>query len=402
MRHKTFIYRNLYYERIEPFIGDSLIKVLVGQRRVGKSYILYQLMNEIAKRFQTDAIIYIDKEDFAYDSIKDYKDLMEYISKVKKTDVKNYIFIDEVQEIDGFEKALRSLQNSGNFDIYCTGSNATLLSGELSSMLSGRYIQFRIYSLNYKEFLMFHQFENKAENFMKFIKYGGMPHLINLREEESVYREYHKNILSSIVLRDIVARYQIRNVNFLNSLIQFLADNLGSLVTAKRISDFLKSQKINISPKTILEYFYYLEMVYFVGRVRRIEIEGRKIFEIGDKFYFEDVGLRNSVIPFQQKDIGKILENMVYHHLSMLNYDVYVGKDGNKEIDFVAERDGKRVYVQVAYLILNEQTHHREFGNLLSIHDNSPKYVVSMDETADGEYKGIYHWNLRKFLFDFE
>lgn len=401
MKKSKIIFRKGYFDLIEPFIGDSLIKVLTGQRRVGKSYILYQVMEEIKKRFDNASIIYIDKEDYAFDGLKNYVDLMEYIESVKKPGLKNYLFIDEVQEILEFEKALRSLQNTNEFDIYCTGSNATLLSGELASFLSGRYVQIRIYSLSYLEFLQFHQLKDSSDGFLKYIKFGGMPHLINLRSDDRVYSEYHRNILSSIVLRDVVSRYKVRNVNFLQDLIRFLADNVGSIVSAKRISDFLKSQNINLLPKTILDYLYFLEMVFFVDRVKRIEVEGKKIFEIGDKFYFEDIGMRNAIIPYQQKDIHKILENLVYHQLKSLRYEVYIGKDGNKEIDFVAEREGKRIYIQVAYLILDEKTHEREFGNLLSIKDNCRKIVVSMDEFPGADFKGIEQWNVRKFLMLF-
>jgi predicted AAA+ superfamily ATPase len=396
------IFRKGYFDLIEPFIGDRLIKVLTGQRRVGKSYVLYQVMEEIRRRNADASIIYIDKEDYAFDGLKNYVDLMEYIDSVKNKKSKNYLFIDEVQEIQDFEKALRSLQNSEEFDIYCTGSNATLLSGELASMLSGRYVQIRIFSLSYPEFLQFHQMNDSSESLLKYMKHGGMPHLINLRSDDRVYVEYHRNVLSSIVLRDVVSRYKVRNVNFLQDLIRFLADNVGSIVSAKRISDFLKSQNINLLPKTILEYLYFLEMVFFVNRVKRIEVEGRKNFEIGDKFYFEDIGMRNAIIPYQQKDIHKILENLVYHHLKTLQYDVFVGKDGNKEIDFVAERQGKRIYIQVSYLIIDDKTHEREFGNLLSINDNCRKLVVSMDEFPGADFKGIEQWNIREFLMRFE
>lgn len=400
MRDKIYIPRNLYYNQIEPFIGKGLIKVLTGQRRVGKSFVLFQVMNEIRNNDPEAEIIYIDKEDYQFDALKTYHDLMNYLQVTRKKSGKCYLFIDEIQDIKNFEIALRSLQADNDWDIFCTGSNATLLSGELATYLAGRYIQIRIYSLIYSEFLQFHQLTDSPESFLKYIKYGGMPHLINFKLEDSLVYEYLRNITDTIVLRDIIARYNVRNIHFLNDLIQYLADTIGGIVSAKKISDYLKSQQINLTTKLVLEYLIYLESVYFVDRVKRSEVGGKKIFEVGDKFYFEDLGMRNALIPFQQKDINKILENIVYHHLVACGYSVYVGKLGVKEIDFVAEKNGDKIYIQVAYLIADEKTHDREFGNLLEIGDNFPKMVVSMDEMATGNFKGIEHRTIRNFLLE--
>jgi hypothetical protein len=398
----TIKYRPYYFSKIDPFINDRLIKVLVGQRRVGKSYILKQVSQEILSRYPGAEILFIDKEKYEFDFIKDYKDLMSYIQEKANSQGKTYLFIDEVQEIEHYELALRSLQSDGNFDIYCTGSNAKLLSGELATALAGRYIQFRIHALTYKEFLDFYELSASNETLYDYIKYGGMPHLVNLRKDENVYYEYLKNIYDSIILRDVVARYNIRNVHFLHNLIEFLADNIGSIVSAKRISDYLKSQQISMMPQTILDYLVYLESVFYIERTKRKEIGGKKIFEIGDKFYFEDLGMRHALIPFQQKDINKVLENLVFHHLRANGYKVFVGKIGDNEVDFIAEKQGKATYIQVAYMIIDEKTHEREFGNLLKIPDNNPKYVISMDEFTENTYKGIFHWSIMKFLLEFE
>ena len=398
MIKNNYIPRELYFNQIEPFIDSGLIKFLTGQRRVGKSFILKQVMDEILKRNPDAHIIYINKEDYQFETIKTHIHLMEYLHSISTNTEKYYLFIDEIQEIKDFEIALRSLLSVNGWDIYCSGSNASLLSGDLATYLSGRYIQIRIYSLTYAEFLKFHSLINSSEAFLKYIRYGGMPHLINLPQEDRIIYEYLRNIKDTIVLRDIVTRFKVRNIHFLQDLMLYLADITGSVVSAKRISDYLKSQQINLTPKLVLEYLTYFESVYFVDRVKRSEIEGRKIFEVGDKFYFEDLGMRHSLIPFQQKDIGKVLENIMYHHLKASGYQVYVGKQGNKEIDFVAEKNGDKIYIQVAYLIVDEKTHEREFGNLLSIQDNCPKYVVSMDETALGNFKGIEHVNIRDFL----
>lgn len=401
MEKRQYIQRKILIDRIEPYIGNSLIKVLIGQRRVGKSYLLFQLIDEIKKRTPNTTIIYIDKEDFQFEHINTYTKLIRFVESKQKDKNNTALFIDEIQDIKDFEKALRHFQGQAKYDIYCTGSNANLLSGELATLLAGRYIQIKVFSLTYPEYLQFHKRDDTNESLLDYIKYGGMPHLINLRNDEAVYYEYLRNIFNTIVLRDIIARYHIRNVSFLQDLIRLLADNLGSIVSAKRISDFLKSQKISIQPRTVLEYLYFLESVLFIERVKRSEIEGRKIFEIGDKFYFEDLGMRHAIIPYQQKDMGKILENLVYHHLRANNYTVFVGKQGEKEIDFIADKNGQTIYIQVAYLIIDDSTHQREFGNLLAINDNHRKIVISMDEMATGNYKGIEHWNARKFLMTF-
>ncbi|MDO9155163.1 MAG: ATP-binding protein [Paludibacter sp.] len=395
------LHRDYYFERVEPYINNQLIKVLIGQRRVGKSYLILQIIDEIRLKNPTAKFIYIDKEKYEFDWLKTYNHLVEYVQKEKNKSGLTYLFIDEIQEINEFEKALRSLQNDGNYDIYCTGSNATLLSGELATLLAGRYIQIRIHSLSYTEFLKFHQLEDSNDSLLRYIKYGGMPHLIQLKPEESVYYEYLRNIFDSIVLRDIMARYNLRNLGFLKNLIRFLADNVGSIVSANKISEYLKSQQISIVPKTILEYLRYMENVLFVNRVQRIDIVGKKIFEVGDKFYFEDLGIRHSIKPYNQMDINKVLENLVFHQLQVLNYTIWVGKTGDKEIDFVAEKNGIRMYIQVCYLLTDEKVHEREFGNLLKINDNWPKMVVSMDELASGSFNGIEHWHIRKFLTTF-
>lgn len=398
MNPVNYIPRPLYQNKIEPFIGPGLIKVITGQRRVGKSYVLLQAMDEIRKRDPGGVIININKEDYRFDSIKNHGDLMDYLKGYRSKKGNHYLFIDEVQDIAGFEVALRSLLTVDGWDIYITGSNATLLSGELATYLSGRYIQLTVHALSYAEFLLFHQLPASTDTLLKYIRWGGMPHLIHLPKEDAVIYEYLRNIHNTIVLRDIVERFKVRNVRFLQDLIHYLADITGSVLSAKRISDYLKSQRINLSPRLVLEYLTYLESVYLISRVKRSEITGRKIFEIGEKFYFEDMGMRNAIVPFQQKDIGKVLENIVYHQLVVSGYQVFVGKHGDKEIDFVAIKNDVKIYVQVAYLIADEKTYAREFGNLLSIPDNCKKWVVSMDETAAGNYKGIEHISVQKFL----
>ncbi len=395
---KKYISRPDYIERIRPFIGKDIIKVLVGQRRVGKSFLLYQLMDEIERQYPKAPVIYINKEDYAFRDLRTWKDLYEYIINETGKAKYCYLFIDEIQEIDEFEKALRSLLFERKYDVYCTGSNARMLSGELATLLAGRYIEIKVHSLTFTEFLAFHRLENDADSFLKYVKYGGMPWLVKTGLNDEVVYEYLHNIFNTIILKDVVERYRVRNVAVLRNLVLFLADNIGSIVSAKRISEYLKSQRIDISVKVVIEYLGHLSDVMLVAPVKRRDITGRKIFEIGEKYYFNDIGLRNSLVPYRQSDLSKLFENLVYSHLITRGYSVAVGHSSDKEIDFVAEKLGSKAYFQVAYLIADQRTHDREFGNLLAIHDNWPKYVVSSDEMIGASYEGIVHMHIRDFL----
>lgn len=395
---KKYLKRKYYLEKIKPFIDKRLIKVIVGQRRVGKSYLLFQIMDIIRDQNKTANIIYINKELNEFEYIKNYQDLIDFVKQQSKAKRKNYLFIDEIQDIKKFEKALRSFNVQANYDIYVTGSNAKLLSGELATHLSGRYIEIKIFSLSYEEFLFFHKLKEDKEAFLKYIKYGGLPYLINLELSDEIVYDYLKNVYNTILFKDVVARHKIRNMSFLERLVEYLADNTGSLVSAKKISDFLKSQKTNITPNMVLDYLSFLKQAFFVFKVPRSDIGGKKIFEINDKYYFEDLGLRHSIVGWRQVDINKILENLVFLHLKIAGYKTTVGKLLNKEVDFVCQKQGKILYIQVAYLITAENQK-REFGNLLAIPDNYPKIVVSMDETVEqSEYKGVQQMNIRKFL----
>lgn len=397
---KRYIKRAIYLDKVKPFIDKDIIKVIVGQRRVGKSYLLFQIIDLIKREHPQANIIYINKELNEFDALKNYQDLLSYV-KANTKGKANYLFIDEIQEIENFEKALRSLKAEDKYDIYCTGSNANLLSGELATYLSGRYVEIKVFSLSYPEFLMFHKLEENKESFLKYIKYGGLPYLINLALNDEVIYEHLKSIYNTIILKDVVARYKIRNVSFLENLTEYLADNIGSLVSAKKISDFLKSQKIKISPNIVLDYLSFLVNAFFVLKVSRRDIQGKKIFEINDKYYFEDLGLRHALVGYRQVDINKILENLVFLHLQIAGYKVTIGQLKDKEVDFVGEKQGKKLYIQVAYLV-TDGNKEREFGNLLAIKDNHPKIVVSMDELAEeSNYQGVRHINIRNFLKDF-
>jgi len=393
--------RPLYFEQIKPYINDRLIKIITGQRRVGKSYVLNQIKDEIVALNSKANIVYINKEDFTFDNIKNHEDLMLFLKPTIESKLKTYLFIDEIQEITAFEKAIRSLVLTDQFDIYCSGSNSNLLSGELATHLAGRYIQIRIHALNYPEFLQFHNLKDSPESFLEYLEYGGMPHLINLKKSKEVYYEYLRNVYDSIVLRDVITRYGLRNITMLQNLNRFLADNIGSLFSATSISAFLISQKMNIQPKSIIEYLDMLQSVYFIDGVRRSDIQGKKMFEVGEKYFFEDHGMRNALISFKAQDINKLLENIVYHHLKTMKFNVQIGQLGKKEIDFIATKNDLTYYIQVAYILIDEATINREFGNLASIRDNFPKFVVSMDELPQSNSNGIQHLNIRKFLMDF-
>jgi hypothetical protein len=315
---------------------------------------------------------------------------------------KTYLFIDEIQEIQQFEKALRNWSNDPDFDVYCTGSNAKMLSGELSTFLSGRYIEIKIFSLSYLEFLEFHKMENSRNAFFSYIKFGGLPFLKNVELSENIVLNYLRNVYHAILYKDIISRYQIRNVTFLENLIKFLADNIGNLLSAKKISDYLKSQHISISPNIVIDYLSYLTSSFLLFKVQRSEIGGKKIFEIGEKYYFEDLGLRHTLVNYNIKSMNKILENMVYLHFVSLGYGVTVGKLSKKEIDFVCTKDNNMIYVQVCYLLTEEDTIEREFENLLAIRDNYPKMVISMDDILNTNYKGIDQLNIIDFLTHFK
>ena len=396
---KMNIKRETYLKKIRTFYDKALIKILTGQRRVGKSYLLLQIMEEIRHRKPKANIIFIDKEKFEFSAIKDGVKLMLYVKDHVKEKTANYLFIDEVQEIDSFEKTLRSLLNEGIADIYCTGSNAQLFSSELATLLSGRQVAVKIHPLSFPEFLKFHDLINNDHALNYFLEFGGLPFLINLPKEKQVVFEYLKNIVSTIIFKDVVNRNNIRDVGFLDNLIAFIADITGSVFSARKIKAFLKSQYIDKSISSIINYTKYLEEANIISKVSRKDIQGKKILEVGGKYYFEDLGIRNALVGYRVQDINKIMENTVYNHLIYCGYSVYIGKLAEKEIDFIAEKENEIIYVQVAYLLKDEPTIQREFGNLNAIHDHYPKYVVSMDSfPINTTYKGIRHLHLRDFL----
>ena len=395
------ISRQSYINRILRFLDKGLMIALTGQRRVGKSYILRELTEIIRRRKPTANIVYINKEKKKFDSIKNDSDLAEYIASKFSEGSDNYLFIDEVQDIVGFENVLRSLNADEECQIIVTGSNAKMLSSELSTYLGGRYIDIHIQSLSYKEFLVFHNLPDTAESLNKYLSFGGLPHLYRLGlENEDMIWEYVQNIYNTIVLKDVVQREGLRNVVMFENLMSYISDNTGQLVSATSLSKYLKAHRIELTPLTAINYLKSASNAYIINKVPRYDIHGKRLLETNDKYYFEDLGLRNLLVGSDRtKDIEKVMENAVYLHLKNLGFKVTVGTLPNGEIDFVAEKSGKIIYIQVAYLLANYSTIQRECGNLLKIQDNYPKYVVSMDPlTKPKDYEGIIHIPLRKFL----
>lgn len=400
--NEEIVSRPIYLEKIKPFVEKKIIKVLIGQRRAGKSYILKDIAFQISKNPDVN-IIFIDKENLKFRNITNFENLYAFVNSKLVNTKRNFLFIDEVQDIFEFEKALRSFLNTNSADIYVTGSNAKMLSGEIATLLSGRYVEIPIHPLCYEEYLLFNKKEKSDETLMQYLKFGGLPYLIHLEQNEEVVFEYLKNVYNTILLKDIVQREKIRNVDFLEILSSYVAETVGSIFSANNISNFLKSQKINMSTAVIINYLKAFCDSYLVSKVERTEILGLKKFEVGQKFYFEDLGLRNCIIGFDfSRDIGKVMENAVFNHLSIQGWKLFVGRLGEHEIDFVAEKNNagekKKMYVQVCYF-LTEENSKREFGNLEKIKDNFPKYVVSMNpEISRNNHNGIIQMHLREFL----
>jgi hypothetical protein len=393
----NIIDRTHYLDKVKNFIGKNIIKVFTGQRRVGKSYLLFQLI-QLLQKDKTVAILYINKEDLAFSFIKTAEDLNQYVLENKAENQKTYVFIDEIQDIQNFESALRSLLLYSDLDLYCTGSNANLLSGDIAGHLSGRFIEIVVYSLSYVEFLDFHALETSSESVEKYMKYGGLPYLKHLELEDSIVFDYLKNIYGTIVYRDIINRYSVRNVPFLEQLVLFLAGNIGSIFSVKKISDFLKSQQTNMPANQVQIYTHYLISAFLVHKVARYDMVGKRIFEIGEKYYFENLGIRNGIWGYRVEDRGKIVENVVYNQLLFKGYTVVVGVLNVSEIDFIAEKNGEKHYFQVALTINDTKTIEREFGNLKNIKDNYQKTVITLDSFSGNTHEGIKTISLEHFL----
>lgn len=394
------VYRPFYYSKVEKFLGTGVLLVLTGQRRVGKSYVMREVVQR--KRQDSDScVIYIDKEKTDFDFIQNYKDLVAYIDERRESGKHTFILIDEVQEIEEFERGLRNYYDNPDIDIIVTGSNSDTLSSDLATLLSGRYVEIFVQGLSYEEFLIFHNLEDSDDTLRRYINFGGLPGLrpIGLDDPE-VVRQYLQGVYNTILVKDIVRRKKVRNVSFLENLIKYVGDNIGKPLSATNIQNYMTSNKNEVSKNLILNYLKAMSEAFLVHNVTRFNLHGKKLLENNDKYYFGDVGLRNFIVGGRRaNDIEKIVENLVYQHLIRLGYKVTVGQMYATEIDFVGTKGDDTIYVQAAYLISEESTFEREFGNLQKINDNYPKYVISMTPFMDSsKYEGIIHIPLANFL----
>lgn len=394
------IQRQHYLDKIERYLGKDTIIILTGQRRVGKSFVLRLFKEKVAKNPENN-IIYINKEKKDFDSIRNYLDLNAYIDQRRDESRTNYILIDEIQDIEEFEKSVRSYYEEPDVELIVTGSNSSMLSSDLSTKIGGRYKEIYVQALSYQEFLVFHNLTDSDEALSLYIQFGGLPGLVRYGLDEQDAHEYQSDVINTVLLKDVIMRNQIRNIPFLENLVRFLADNTGKIISANSIAKYMKSQGETITSTAIINYTKFLCDAYMLHKVNRYDIHGKRLFESNDKFYFEDHGIRNALAGGNREgDIEKVIENVIYNHLIRLGYEVTVGQLQAGEIDFVCTKPGAgRVYVQASYLIADDATHDREFGNLHAIKDNYPKYVISLNPLVKkADDNGVTHLHLRRFL----
>lgn len=397
------INRPIYLNHIISLLDRGSMIILVGQRRVGKSFMLRQLRQWLADNIASADVLYISKELYAFSEITNASELYRYVVEHLPADgSRNYLLIDEVQDIADYENALRSLQAEERCQIIATGSNAYVFSSELSTRLAGRYIEIPIYSLTYREFLQFHRLEDSDQSLLAYLKVGGLPGLCHydIADELQVH-DYLQAVYNTVMLRDVVSREEVRNVTFIENLARYIADTTGKLVSVRNIANAMAAQGTKVSDVLTSTYLKHLCNAYLVNAVQRYDIHGKKLFEQNYKYYFADHGLRNLLCGFNLRgSIEKVIESVIYLHLVAQGFKVTVGVLRSAEIDFVATRGNETVYIQATYLLGSEETIKREFGNLQSIRDNHPKYVISMDPVSGelSEYPGIRHLHLREFL----
>ena len=390
-------------KRIRPFIGTDLVKVMTGIRRCGKSVML-DLIKEELKELGISAAQFItfnfeDLRNANFCTASSLHD--EVIRRASEISGKVYLFFDEIQEVTDWEKCINSLRIEMDCDIYITGSNARLLSGELATVLGGRYVEFKIYPFSYAEFMDLYKdiFPDASDSavFQKYLTLGGMPYLANLRYAEEPSKQYLTDVYNSAVLNDVVKRNKIRDVDLLTRIVTYVIGNIGTTFAATSIAKFLKSERRTVATDTVLNYIQYCISAYLFYQVKRQDIQGKQILSTNEKYYMADHGLREAVFGGNMRDINLILENIIYMESLRRGYTITVGKSGTKEIDFICQKQDQKVYIQVTYLLASEETIQREFGIYDSIHDNFPKYVVSMDE-LDFSRNGIKHRNIKEFL----
>jgi uncharacterized protein len=394
--------RTIYTERIKPFIGKPVIKVITGMRRSGKSTFVKQIIEHLlAESVPEKNILYINKESLDFDFIRDYRDLNAYVQQSFSGNTeKKCLFVDEIQEIENWEKAVTSLFSEGEYDIYITGSNAHLLSSEISTLISGRYIEFPIYTLGFNEFLQFRddKRETVEAEFRHYLRFGGLPALHHFDFNEEVVYQYINALYSTILLKDVIKRNNIRNISLLENITKYIFDNVGNIFSAKKVADYLKSQRIGVGVETVQNYFSYLVSSHALHKVPRYDIKGKRLLELNEKYYLGDIGFKNALLGYRDQDISGILENIVFLELKRRGYQIAIGKLGDLEIDFIAEKPNKKIYIQVAYLLAHPATIDREFSVLKKIKDNYPKIVLSLDTVIGEDVDGIRRMNLIDFL----
>lgn len=396
------IKRDLYLNKILPLIDLDLIKVITGIRRSGKSVMLTFIMEELKNRGVKDSdIIYINFESEQYQNITNKEELNNLILNLTKEKTnRQYLFFDEIQKVSSWEISINGFMVDLNCDIYITGSNSNLLSGELATYLTGRYMEIKIYPFSFKEILQLYNEEktetyNEKELFQDYINYGGMPVIFEMNQNYKL--KYLEDLLNSILYKDIMNRYKINNPDLLDRLLRFIIKNVGHTFSANSISKYFKNEGREVLPKTIYNYLIYCENACLIHKVYREDLIGKKILKFNEKFYITDQGFRQSLNMNNAKDISQILENIVYMEMLRRGYKITIGKVHDKEIDFICRKNDEKIYIQVSYLLTTKQIRNREFGELLKINDNYPKIVISMDE-FDFSQEGIKHYNIINFL----
>lgn len=401
------IIRETYMKKIRPFMDKPVVKVISGMRRSGKSVILELTKEEIRKRGVLERQIFsVNFESLQYEEIKEYKALHKAIlSASKAAKGKLYLFIDEIQEVESWEKIINSIRVDCNCDIYITGSNARLFSGELATLLSGRYVEICIYPLSFAEYLLFAESNedevalSQGQHFANFLRYGGLPGIHEMKWDEVALFQYLTDIFNSLLLKDVIKRNNIRDIDLLERVILYLMDNIGNTFSAKTITDFLKNQGRKLSIETVYSYINALESAFLIHKVGRFDIKAKRLLETQEKYYLSDLGLRHATIGYRDTDIGAVLENVVYLELLRRGWNVTIGKQGTSEVDFVATKTNERLYIQVCYILTKENTQ-REFGPLEAINDNYEKLVISTDSLMSFNRKGIRQRNIIEFLLD--
>ena len=392
--------RRIYLEKIREFYDSNLIKILVGIRRCGKSIILEQIAQELRERgIEEDHIIYVNFEFIEFENLIDYKELNKYIKEKIKDDELYYLFFDEIQDVNNFEKVINSLRASQNVSIFITGSNSRLLSEELSTVLSGRYVSFKINPLSYKEVLqLLGKNESTNEIFEDYMKWGSLPNRFEFKKEDAI-KNYLYGVFDSIILRDVVERLKIRDTSLFNLILQYIVDTIGREFSAENIMNFLRNEGREVSTLTIYSYLEALCKALLIRKIYRYDVHGKAVLKTLNKYYVTDLGIAQIKNSSNEIDKSYAIENIVCNELIIKGYDVFTGKTKKGEIDFVATKPNKKIYIQVAFSIPNEDTKNREFGAYNNIKDNYPKYVITLDKLSY-EYNGIKHVNLIDFLLD--